>query len=557
MLISINKTSQSGLTKSVQFDNKIFHYHIFGNVYLENETEIIKSTLDGNQKHLEKLLGDFTVVVLDPTCCKVKILSDRPGKQNIFYHLGNDGITISDDFWEIKDALSFGASDLDIIAIKQQIVFFSGLNGRTILKGVKTVPAASILTADIYKETVTTKRYWTFSYIENQLSYDDKLDLIDETFTNALGTIKALNPQESSFAVGISGGLDSRIIPYYAKKNGMDIEGFTIGLERPRKLLLANDFNSANKIAEYFNIERRTLEYNSIPLKEQLNMESRLAPEVGSQIFKVVDVSELKSNVLVTGASGFVIGASPLYSSIKDTPLLDHTLLYQSLLGVKPKAAKVKKAINSFIDLSLDFKPKLNMSGFGEFFSKDELDECIADIEAFYEDLGDLSKSEKLMNYAIFGLGRNNAKGAFESFLGQKESYSIYTPFFLDTVQQFNENELLNRQLFQEFIAKRLPELSAIQGQDFKPTLSGKPNPVTTMSRKLLAMGNFVIRGSGVMNYENWVNSSEFRQLKNHLNSETKSLQSELGLSFDYGNHRVHPAFQQNILKIQNILSKI
>lgn len=557
MLISINKTSQSGLTKSVQFDNKTFHYHIFGNLYLENETEIIKSTLDGNQKHLEKLLGDFTVVVLDPTCCQVKILSDRPGKQNIFYHLGNDGITISDDFWEIKDALSFGASDLDIIAIKQQIVFFSGLNGRTILKGVKTVPAASILTADIYKETVTTKRYWTFSYIENQLSYDDKLDLIDETFTNALGTIKALNPQESSFAVGISGGLDSRIIPYYAKKNGMDIEGFTIGLERPRKLLLANDFNSANKIAEYFNIERRTLEYNSIPLKEQLNMESRLAPEVGSQMFKVVDVSELKSNVLVTGASGFVIGASPLYSSIKDTPLLDHTLLYQSVLGVKPKAAKVKKAINSFIDLSLDFKPKLNMSGFGEFFSKDELDECIADIEAFYEDLGDLSKSEKLMNYAIFGLGRNNAKGAFESFLGQKESYSIYTPFFLDTVQQFNENELLNRQLFQEFIAKRLPELSAIQGQDFKPTLSGKPNPVTTMSRKLLAMGNFVIRGSGVMNYENWVNSSEFRQLKDHLNSETKSLQSELGLSFDYGNHRVHPAFQQNILKIQNILSKM
>ncbi|TOQ00874.1 hypothetical protein CGH04_23740, partial [Vibrio parahaemolyticus] len=67
-----------------------------------------------------------------------------------------------------------------------------------------------------------------------------------------------------------------------------------------------------NKIAEHFGLERRTLEYNSIPLKTQLDMESNLAPEVGSQIFKIVDVRELKSNVLITGASGFVIGASPL-----------------------------------------------------------------------------------------------------------------------------------------------------------------------------------------------------------------------------------------------------
>lgn len=56
------------------------------------------------------------------------------------------------------------------------------------------------------------------------------------------------------------------------------------------------------------------------------------------------------------------------------------------------------------------------MSGFGDFFTKSELDECVADIEAFYAKLGTLSNSEKLMNYAIFGLGRNNAKGAFESF---------------------------------------------------------------------------------------------------------------------------------------------
>ncbi|QIZ77319.1 asparagine synthase-related protein [Ferrimonas lipolytica] len=557
MIIRVNKTSQDGLTKKVDFKNEVFYYHIFGSLYLENETEVIKAIQDDNHRYLEKLVGDFTIVVLDSTFRSVKIVSDRPGKKNIFHYINEGVLTISDDFWEIKNALSLGIDDLDITGIKQQIVFSTGLNNRTILKGVKTVPAATILTIDLTKDTVTTKRYWQFSYINNQLSYDDKLDLIDETFTNALGAIRALNPEEPSFAVGISGGLDSRIIPYYAKKNGMQIEGFTIGLEKPRKLFLSNDFNSANKIADHFGLERRTLNYNSIPFETQLNMESKLAPEVCSQIFKIVDVSELKSNVLLTGASGFIIGASPLYKSIKQSPLIEHTLLHQSLLGVKPKAAKAKKAISSLTGLALDFMPKLSASGFGDFFTKDELDECIADIETFYTEFETISDSEKLMNYAIFGLGRNNSKGAFESFLGQKESYSIYTPFFLDTVQQFNEAELLDRQLFQEFIANRLPELNSIQGQSFKPTLSGNINPITNVSKKIFAMGNFVIRGNGVMNYENWVNSSEFKKLKLRLDNDTKNIQTKLDLSFDYGEHRVHPGIQQNILKMQTILLKM
>ncbi|TOB91870.1 hypothetical protein CGJ94_26540, partial [Vibrio parahaemolyticus] len=68
------------------------------------------------------------------------------------------------------------------------------LNERTIIKGVKTVPAATALKIELEKESVLSERYWQFSYLDNQLSYDDKLDLIDETFTNALGTVKALNP---------------------------------------------------------------------------------------------------------------------------------------------------------------------------------------------------------------------------------------------------------------------------------------------------------------------------------------------------------------------------
>ena len=83
MLIKINKTSQTGLNKDIQFDNKLFYYHVFGSLYLENENEVIKAILDNNRSYLAKLIGNFTIVVLDPTTGQIRIVSDRPGKQNL------------------------------------------------------------------------------------------------------------------------------------------------------------------------------------------------------------------------------------------------------------------------------------------------------------------------------------------------------------------------------------------------------------------------------------------------------------------------------------------
>lgn len=556
MLFTINKEVQYSLPRKTQIDGVNYSYHIFGDLYLEDELSTIKALVHSDDAYLSKLMGNFTIILSNPQTAEVKLLSDRPGKQNIFYCFKDGQLLISDDFWEMKDGLSYGIKDIDVTVLKQQIMFFTGLNNKTIMKGVKTVPAASIVTVDFNNSSEKVNRYWSFHYKQNTLSYEEKLDLIDDTFNNALGTIKKLNPNESSFAVGISGGLDSRVIPHYAQKNNMNIEGFTIGIEKPRKLLLSNDFKSANKIASYFNIERKTLRYDSIPIKKQLDLECQLAPEIGSQIFKIANVDDIKSNTLVTGASGFIVGASPLYDSIKRENLIEHTLLYQSLLSTKPCASKFKKAINSLTGIPLEFKPKVSRSGFSPFFSEDEFDESVAEIESFYDEFKHLSKSEKLLNYATFGLGRNNDKGAFESFLGQKKSYSIYTPFFLDTVQQFNEDELLNRSMFQEFITKRLPELADIQGQDFKPTLLEKNNYLSAVYRKYWAMSNFVIRGNGVMNYENWVNSSSFSKLKSDLNKDTSDIQDLLGITFDYSAGNVHPAVKLNILKMQNVLMK-
>jgi asparagine synthase (glutamine-hydrolysing) len=556
MLIRVNKQGLNcDFIRELTIGGAEYEYFLYGELYEIGIPDLLGIIVANNEKQLNRVLGNFTLVMHRKDSKQVKIISDRPGKKNIFYSVKNGECYISDDFWELKETLSLGLDDIDTLALKQQLVFSHCLGDKTILKDVGSVPAATIL--DIYFETSVIKknRYWYFRYSSNSLSYDDKLDLMDETLNKSFSIIKSLNPNEKSYALGVSGGMDSRIIPHYASKNDMEIEGFTIGLERPRKIFLSNDFNSANKIADYFGIERKTVNFDSLSFEEQLQRETDLIPEVSSQIFKIINPDSIKSNVMITGASGSIVGASPLYSSILNTDLIEHTLRHLSLLAVKPKGSKYKKAISYLTGLSLDYKPRV-VDNFNLLLTKDELEQSISEISSFYNGCEDMSNSEKILNFTIFGLGKYNDKGAFESLLGCKKSYSIYTPFFLDIIDKFSEEDMLDRKLFQNFIADRLPHLAAIQGQTYKSSLNKQSFAGLEAFRKVMAMGNFVIRGNGVMNYEEWVKSSEFLALHKKLLDKSSELSESIGLSFDYGLEECHPGLKLNILKMQNILCR-
>ena len=556
MIINIDKTSSRGLSKTTSIQGTEIEYHVFGSTYKEDVNGIILNMLQSNTSKLKLLEGNFSIVALDKAARRVIFLSDRGGKQNLFFKLVDGSITVSDDLWELKRDQNLTLQDVDRLAVKQQIFFFTPLGGKTFFKGVEHYPAATITSIDLKNDTKVSERYWHFSFTENTYSHADKFDIFDETFSKSVRTIVDLHPDESTFALGLSGGLDSRIIPYYAQKHGMDIEAFTIGTERPRGVLKSNDFRSADQIANHFGISRKTVAFDGISFKEQLEMECELAPETSSQIFKIVDSGSIKSRVLITGASGFLIGASPMYSSILETNLLEHTLRYQSMLGIKPKYSSAKKALNALFGFSFNDRTDIKLDGFGSIFSSDEIEQSLAEISTFYDEFHNLSDIEKLMNYAIFILGRNNEKGAFESMLDQKQSYSIYNPYFLDVIPYLSESDLLDRALFRKFVSYRIPEISGIQGQDFRPAINASSS-VGRLIHRVGAMGNFVIRGYGVMNYKNWVHSRSFKRLSQMVSQEYDSSPASQYLDLELGDISVHHGVTMNALKMKKFLAKL
>ena len=66
-------------------------------------------------------------------------------------------------------------------------------------------------------------------------------------------------------------------------------------------------------------------------------------------------------------------------------------------------------------------------------------------------------------------------------------------PFLMDAVEYWNEDDIYDRKLFENFIKERLPELASIKAQDYKTALDvDNPNLIN----KLLSLAMFVIRGT-------------------------------------------------------------
>lgn len=556
MIIKITKDYFKGLDESYSGFSCNYRYHVFGDLYLEKIDDVLDAIEKENFSKLRTLEGDFTIVLLDEKTKKVSIFSDRAGKQNVFYSVKDNAVVISNSFWEIKDFLRLGPGDVDGLSVKQQIFFFSPFGCKTILKNVFLQPAASLTRINLEADSVTRERYWRFGFKDNNLTERDKYDLLDETFLRALKVIREVNVDTGSFGLGLSGGFDSRIIPFYAKEVGIDLEAFTIGSERPRGVLKAYDFNSADKIANWYGLHRKTIDNFQFSLRQQLDVETEFAPEVGSQLFKVVGAGELNSKNLITGASGFIVGASPMYRGVLDNGLVEHTLRFQSILGPRDSFSSIKKALSIVFGARFNYGSALANISFGDLFSQNDMEATISEIESFYCEFGEGTKVERLMNYALFNMGRNNGKGAFESFLGQKRSFSVYNPFFLDVVPYFSKDDLLDRSLFIKFVNYRLPDISEIQGQDFKSARVVN-SVILRRAHNAWALSNAILRGSGVMNYSNWVRGNEFGKLSEEVNADFGLLPISKILELKCERQNVHPALPMNILKMKNILSKL
>lgn len=161
------------------------------------------------------------------------------------------------------------------------------------------------------------------------------------------------------------------------------------------------------------------------------------------------------------------------------------------------------------------------------------------------------------MNYAVGYLGQRNKGGSFESLLNRKKNYSLYTTYTLEMMKYLTDDEIYDRKLFEDFIKERIPELAQIKGQDHKTAIGNK---APSFVQKFFSIFLFTIRGQGVMNYHNWVNSRKFKSFYKQSLKEKPYITKYFDLSsvIKYTETKqLNSIILTNIVKFNEIISLI
>jgi asparagine synthetase B (glutamine-hydrolysing) len=207
-----------------------------------------------NLQQFSKFKGRYCGCFIDKKKRKVIIFTDQLGLQDVFYYFKDDELIISDSFVSFFNLKKFGINELDHIACGEFMLFEHVLFERTFLKDVKKLQYATLLNLDIVQHAEKKEQYWQYGFRPKK--YPDrealfkKLDMLmhnamqrikdvqnDPTFKNSKKRKK--KTEVTRYTIGLSGGLDSRVVAKYALEMGLDLDAFVFGHKKSDIFLIS------------------------------------------------------------------------------------------------------------------------------------------------------------------------------------------------------------------------------------------------------------------------------------------------------------------------------
>ena len=273
-ILDLNERSNQPMTDldtelTLVFNGEIYNFEIVKKELINkfncsfktlSDTEvIIKSYKYWKEECFEKFDGMFSIAIWDHKNKELILARDRFGEKPLFYYYFFD---------EGKKQISF-ASDLQALSkgpkfnyklSKTSILSYFKNNfvegERTFYENCKQLAPGKIL---IFKENQETiKKYFNLSdYFLDQEKYQ-KYE--EQTFGEILSkVIKSRMISDVNLGVFMSGGIDSTLISYFAKKNNQNVQSFTLGFEEESY----DESKRAKEIIQLLGIDNKTFFLNN------------------------------------------------------------------------------------------------------------------------------------------------------------------------------------------------------------------------------------------------------------------------------------------------------
>lgn len=503
---------------TISDDNNTF---VIGDIFAPNMDDIFSLKWTEVPNSLNTIEGDISIIKSENEKCY--FASDICGIGNVIYYHKSGVFIISDDIWDIVREIEPDFADLDTEWIKRSI-FTAVIDGSTFLNNTKVLLRSQIGIYNAIDDTLNVKEYREFRYSGQIVSLEEAVKSVDESLNKMFNNLSEKFPKKR-FGMGLSGGLDSRVIPHYAKKYNLDLLTFNVCNYRPNGIFKANSCINAKKLAEAYGLPIEFVEWTASDLERKIELKTINMPFgfVSRNSFKFEDKKLPSFDIMLSGGFGILIGDYlPLNIDELDAKGVADAIRFEFVKSSPTTTfmARVKKGLNYIFNMNLDWKEETNKNINIEEFFKDTLDGISDSVDEYVNQrFGRYTNTEIFESYFFNVVSLRDRWGAFESQLGTKRSFAIYLPFIFKQIIKWNEKLLLGRQVLPALIVKHIPEAAFI-GTDSFSAAPGSGNGVIS---KIYAVLSRFIRGNGTAIDENNFNKKEVQNtIYTRMNNDCK-----------------------------------
>lgn len=208
-----------------------YHILIDGLIYIREDDKLLiknKYQIDYNSKDSEylpylfdiyeeefghHLTGWFNILIYDEQKKSSVLLNDRLGYMPLFYYHCDDFFLFSSKMESILNSGLICNMEVDQVTLAEHLFFNYPLSDNTYIKGIKTLPDASIV--NLYNNKVQIQRYWEVGELFKAKAFNKKesIQLINKSLKSSIE--KLLHNTNKNINFSLTGGWDSRVVLSY------------------------------------------------------------------------------------------------------------------------------------------------------------------------------------------------------------------------------------------------------------------------------------------------------------------------------------------------------
>lgn len=315
-------------------------------------------------KIFDYLDGQFACVITDLDKNKIILGRDKFGEKPLFYHVGRDIITVCSEL-SVFNKIKKINLELSELSLQKYFIYSFVPAPNTIYQNINKLECSHFCVIDIKSKLLQKSRYFNFenfNYSQSKYSYKENIEQLDFLLNNS---VKSRLISDKKVGVLLSGGIDSTLISYYAKKYNPNIDSFSISIKKKS----FDEGVKSKEIAEYLKIKSNLVNFDQDDFKKNYdNIIRRLDEPIGAPTYLPLyvlskEASKCCKTVLCGDGGDEIFGGYDLFKYIKLFKTLN--LIFNNKTSGIFKSI-IKKIPISEKNLSLDFKFRRFLQGMSE-----------------------------------------------------------------------------------------------------------------------------------------------------------------------------------------------